>query len=97
MKLSFYLPIIYPSIYQLSILYVSFYLPITYPFIQAWVQHFDRKYHFEKFKLKMKTQGYEAIDAEHEKQKKRKEKSESTSQSEAAMKGVFTVYPLKPP
>jgi len=37
---------------------------------QSWVVHFDRKYHFEKFKQKLKTEGYQKIDEENSRRRK---------------------------
>jgi len=28
----------------------------------SWVVHFDRKYHYEKFKARVKSEGYEKMD-----------------------------------
>jgi len=31
----------------------------------AWVVHFDRKYHYEKFKVELKKEGYKAMDEKY--------------------------------
>jgi len=34
---------------------------------QSWVVHFDRKYHYEKFKIKLKTEGFSSADEQYQK------------------------------
>ena len=36
----------------------------------SWVIHFDRKYHYEKFKARVKSEGYEKIDVSYGKKGK---------------------------
>jgi len=33
---------------------------------QSWVSHFDRKYHYEKYKQKLKTEGFQKEDEKHQ-------------------------------
>ena len=38
----------------------------------TWVTHFDRKFQYEKFKVKLETQGYQALDEDFEKRRREK-------------------------
>ena len=44
----------------------------------SWVVHFDRKYDYEKFKIRLKTEGYEKVDISYAKDGTKHEKPAST-------------------
>jgi hypothetical protein len=48
-------------LYSLPILFHKYLVLILF---QSWVSHFDRKYQYEKFKVRLKNEGFQKLDEE---------------------------------